>query len=92
MEYELSQLNGKRVVIIRPGYGTQSDSWGGSLVVLGEEYPPRFHFSGVGMAILFSVEDVRKLEEPANELKEVNKIIRLKGPHDYEEAYQTTNA
>ena len=92
MEYELSQLNGKKVVIIRPGYGTQSDSWGGSLVVLGDEYPPQFHFAGIGMAILFSVDDVHKLDEPAKELKEVSKIIRLKGPHDYEATYQETTA
>jgi hypothetical protein len=92
LEHELTLLHNKIVVVVRPGYGTQSDSWGGMLTVLNGDYPPKFHFAGVGMAILFSVEDVRKLDDPTNETREVSKIIRLKGPHDYEEAYQATNA
>jgi hypothetical protein len=87
LEHELAQLNDKRVVVVRPGYGTQSDSWGGSLYVL-DGYPVRFHFAGTGMAIMFSVDDVVKLDEPTDDTREVKKIIRLKGPHDYAETYQ----
>jgi hypothetical protein len=87
-EHELTLLHDKIVVVVRPGYGTQSDSWGGQLTVLNGDYPPKFHFSATGMAILFTVEDVAKLEPPVDNRTE--KIIRLKGPHDYSEAYKVT--
>jgi hypothetical protein len=95
IEHELSQLHNKTVVVIRPNYGSQSDSWVGYLSVLnGTDYPIRFHFAGAGMAILFTVDDVEKLEEQngLNSDRSVDKIIRLKGPHDYSESYKTVDA
>ena len=88
-EHELTLLNGKIVVVVRPGYGTQSDSWGGMLTVLNGDYPPKFHFAGTGMAIFCTVYDVSKLDPSIDERME--KIIRLKGPHDYAQAYQEAN-
>jgi hypothetical protein len=87
-EHELTLLHDKIVVVVRPGYGTQSDSWGGQLTVLNADYPPKFHFSTTGMAIFFTVDDVAKLDPPVDNRTE--KIIRLKGPHDYSEAYKVT--
>ena len=89
LEHELTLLHNKIVVVVRPGYGTQSDSWGGMLTVLNGDYPPKFHFAGTGMAIFFTVDDVSKLDPPVDNRTE--KIIRLKGPHDYAQAYQEAN-
>ncbi len=89
MESELVSLNNEIVVVVRPFYGSQSDSFVGQLSVL-DGYPIRFHFAKEGMAILFTVDDVVKLDPPINCQSE--KIIRLKGPYDYREAYQNVNA
>jgi hypothetical protein len=90
IEHELTLLHGKVVVVVRPGYGTQSDSWGGQLTVLNADYPPKFHFAAMGMAILFTADDVITLDNGVD--GKVDKVIRLKGPHDYAESYQPSNA
>lgn len=89
MESELVSLNNKIVVIVRPGFGSQSDSFVGELIIL-NGYPIRFHFRQEGKAILFTIEDVIKLEDPLD--NQTKKTIRLKGPYDYREAYQNVNA
>jgi hypothetical protein len=88
IESELVSLNNKTVIVVRPNFGAQSDSWGGQLTMLNTNYPPKFHFSATGMAIFFTVDDVVKLDPPVDNRTE--KIIRLKGPHDYSEAYKVT--
>jgi hypothetical protein len=80
-EHELTLLHDKIVVVVRPGYGTQSDSWVGVLTVISNDYPPKFQFSVPNMAILFTVDDVSKLDAPLTGRTE--HIIRLKGPADY---------
>ena len=89
IEHELTLLHDKIVVVVRPGYGTQSDSWGGQLTVLNGNYPPKFHFAAAGMAILFTADDVTTLDNGVD--GKVDRIIRLKGPHDYAETYQEAN-
>ena len=89
MESELVSLNNEIVVVVRPFYGSQSDSFVGHLSVL-DGYPIRFHFRQEGKAILFTVEDVVKLEDPLD--NQTKKTVRLKGPHDYREFYQNVNA
>ena len=89
MESELVSLNGKIVVVVRPFYGSQSDSFVGQLSVL-DGYPIRFHFSQTGKAILFTIDDVVKLDKSID--NQTERIIRLKGPHDYAESYQRSNA
>ena len=76
-EFELSQLHGKRVSIVRPYYGTQSDSWSGDLYVMHGDYPYKFQFHS-SINILFTAEDVSKVE-----VRIPTPIIRLKGPQYY---------
>jgi hypothetical protein len=91
IEHELAQLHGRIVVLVRPGYGQQSDSWTGGIQVISCCYPTRFHFvSNGGQATLFTADDVASIDTPIDDgVKEIAKIIRLKGPNDYKEAYQT---
>ena len=88
VEAELVSLNSKIVVVVRPSYGQQSDSWNGMLQVVKTE-PIRFHFISVGQTMLFTAEDVMKLDPPVDEKTE--KIIRLKGPYDYAQTYQVAS-
>lgn len=75
IEHELNQLNGKLVVMVRQGFGTQSDSWNGIIETQTNAYPLQFQVKAVsGYTILFTAEDVKKIEVS---------IIRLKGPSDY---------
>jgi hypothetical protein len=87
IEHNLHQLNGKRVVVIRPSFGSQSDSWNGELDELnnvGTEFPLRFQFRDGSFAMLFKASDVKKIETHST----VNAVIRLKGPYDYKEQLQ----
>jgi hypothetical protein len=88
IEAELASLNGKMVAVVRPGYGTQSDSWNGQLQTIKSLNPLHFHFISVGQTMLFTADDVSKLDPSIDERME--KIIRLKGPHDYAETYRVT--
>jgi hypothetical protein len=85
LEHELHLLNDKVVSVVRPGYGTQSDHWCGTVHSLTDSYPVRFHFISVGQQILFEVEDVVKIDPPKNPAGERNSepTIRLKGPQEY---------
>ena len=70
----LSELNGKRVYVVIPHYGTQSISFIGIL----EQFSDKFQVSNDFLNILFTVNDVSKIEpHPA---PEINNTIRLKGP------------
>ena len=80
IEHELHQLDGTSVVIVRPGYGTQSDSWIGVIKSLTSSYPIQFHFKTPSdHQIIFYAEDVSKVEQPTFEPA----VVRLKGPRDY---------
>jgi hypothetical protein len=89
MEHELNLLNGKTIVIVRDGFGTQSDSWVGQLTVLPEKYPLGFHFQSTDFAIYFTADDVLKLDDSIDKI--TAKIIRLKGPNDYAQVYQISH-
>lgn len=85
LEHNLHLLSGKQVTVVRPGFGTQSDSCGGIINSLTEDWPIKFHFvSTAGNQILFQVEDVLRIE-PAE-----FPVIRLKGPQDYEQKYTSS--
>ena len=78
LEHNLHLLSGKQVIVVRPGFGTQSDSFDGIINSQTENWPIKFYFVSTGIQILFQVEDVLKIEphtEPS--------VIRLKGPMDY---------
>ena len=83
-EAELCALNGKIVIVIRPGFGQQSDSWMGHLVS-DNSYPRKFTFSSNDLVMIFFAEDVMKLDNSKSE--DVEKIVRLKGPSDYAKTY-----
>jgi glutamine amidotransferase PdxT len=77
-EFELKQLHGKRVTVVRPYYGTQSDSWAGELYLAGVgDYPLKFQFVS-SISILFKADDVVNVETNTP-----IPIIRLKGPQHY---------
>ena len=80
IEAELSSLNTKNVIIVRPNFGKQSDSWQGILFVYTEPTHIKFEMvcSSGGFSMIFEADDVIKIE-----LNKSEKIIRLKGPQDY---------
>jgi len=88
-EAEIAHLDNKVVVIVRPYFGQQSDSFIGNLSVIRNNYPIKFHFEATQLAILFTVDDVSKLEEPIDETRDISKVIYLKGPQDYAEIGKT---
>lgn len=82
IEHQLHQLNGSAVALVRPNYGTQSDSWTGFLTTVeANEYPYRFQFQFAGGAIIFTSDDVVKIDPP--QTLDCKPVIRLKGPQDY---------
>ena len=91
IEHQLNQIAGAKSLtgnvadVVRPGYGTQSDSWVGYLNTVGNEYPLRFQFQYAGGCILFTADDVVRIDPPKDPTDERNQqpIIRLKGPQDY---------
>jgi hypothetical protein len=85
IEHKLNQLNHQPVDVVRPGYGTQSESFVGYLTVFGDHYPLQFQVQHSGGALLFTVDDVVRIDPPKNPTDERNQqpIIRLKGPQDY---------
>ena len=78
IEHLLVELKGQLVIVVRPMFGTQSDSWTDTLIVHDKEYPLQFEVRGT----LFYVSDVSSIES-------AGEIIRLKGPHEYNEKYET---
>jgi len=72
IKQKLDALNNKRVVIVRPFFGTQSDSWAGTLVKL--DYADKFQFSAFNYSVIFESSDVDLIDDD---------IIRLKGPYMY---------
>lgn len=94
IEHQLSQiatnndnLTGNVADVVRPGYGTQSDSWVGYLTIVGRDYPLLFQFQHGDGCIIFTANDVVRIDPPKDPNDERNNqpIIRLKGPYDYRE-------
>lgn len=83
LEHELSLLQDTSVILVLPHFGNVSISHAGTLHVV-NDHPVIFHLinDNGGTAIIFTVEDVNKLENQVPK-----KVIRLKGPHDYREDY-----
>ena len=92
IEHELNQLHGQQVCVVRPYFGSQSDSWTGHLTALrGEDYPLKFHFgTAFHFAILFIADDVVGIDDPQEDIDNHLPTIRLKGPADYVRPYQPT--
>jgi hypothetical protein len=91
LEYELTLLDGKEIVIVIPSFGHISYSFAGKLEVTRmPDLTVGFHFVNQisGIAIIFFSDDVIAIEPPTPQ-RNVH-IIRLKGPYDYKEQYQTT--
>jgi hypothetical protein len=82
LEYEICLLKESSVILVCPHFGNVSFSYVGTLHVI-VDHPILFHFNNdAGIAIIFTVEDVNKLERGIP-----NPVIRLKGPHDYREDF-----
>ena len=82
LEHELNLRRGAIVMVVRPGFGTQSDSWVGTLTVTHADFPMIFQVACANdsMCMIFRADDVTNVE-PTN--KYTCLIIRLKGPLDY---------
>ena len=77
LENILCLNHGKEVIVVRPYFGNQSDSYAAYLTVRTSEFPITFEFTSVGRSTIFQITDVKSVEE-RNKL-----IITLKGPKDY---------
>lgn len=74
----------KMVTLVRPGFGTISDAINGQLNIFTKKYPIIFQICSVGMATIFTIDDVIKLEVPnIDGERQSELIITLKGPQDY---------
>ncbi len=87
LDDKLELMNGKTVTLVRPSFGTQSDSWVGDLLLYDTTtFPVKFQVAANGMATIFTVEDVAstkllEVENPATNCPRL--VITLKGPKDY---------
>ncbi len=79
LDDKLELMNGKTVTLVRPSFGTQSDSWVGDLLLYDTTtYPVKFQVASSGRATIFTHDDVKSTRLNKNEF-----IITLKGPLDY---------
>ncbi len=88
IEHELALLNRKEVTVVRPFFGTQSDSWFGLLTIVPDNnYPMKFEFVKPTSSTVFTAEDVVSVEFSNSQRKQ--NIIRLKGPAEYASKLRT---
>jgi hypothetical protein len=87
LEHELYQLNGRNVILVRPNFGTQSDSWSGELTAFRDQYPVKFQVASAGQSIIFTVDDVNELEKVPDQDHRPGTVIRLKGPLEYIDSF-----
>jgi hypothetical protein len=82
LEHELNNRKGAIVTVVRPGFGTQSDSWVGTLTVTHADYPMIFQVACVNdsLCMIFRGDDITSVDTTN---KYTCLIIRLKGPLDY---------
>ena len=85
LEHELNLRKGTLVMVVRPGYGTQSESWVGTLSVTHKDCPMIFQVQSERGATIFRGDDVVSVEDISNheEQHAPQLLIRLKGPNDY---------
>lgn len=82
LEAKLELMNGKTVILVRPSFGTQSDSWIGDLLMYDTTtYPIKFQVADAGHAIIFTTEDIQSTRLLTS--GETRFVINLKGPKDY---------
>ena len=81
LEHELNLRNGAAVMIVRPGFGTSSDSWEGILTVTHRDFPMIFQVKAPRGATIFRGDDVVSVENTL--VNQPSILIRLKGPMDY---------
>lgn len=89
LETELELFNGEPVILVRPSFGTQSDSWCGDLLPYDTTTSPmKFQVVSdtTGLATIFTTEDIQSTQSVKK--TPVSKphprlIINLKGPKDY---------
>lgn len=84
LETKLCLMADKPVILIRPSFGLQSDSWRGLLSVHTESFPVQFQVVSDGQATVFTVDDVKATKLLKEQLIGPQFIITLKGPKDYE--------
>ena len=84
LEHTLCQLNGIRVILIQPMFGTVSHSFVGILNTTKIDFPVKYHFQGEGIASVFYTKDVQSVEDSHG-----LKVVRLKSPYHYKENYET---
>jgi hypothetical protein len=88
LEAKLELFNGKPVILVRPSFGTISESQVGDLLLYDTTtYPIKFQVSTNGMAIIFTAEDIKStksVERQPHWNEDVPRMmIELKGPKDY---------
>lgn len=85
LEHQLNLLSKSVVIVVKPGFGTQSESISGYLTTISTSYPIKFHLSAEGINMIFTADDVVKLDSVTDERFEDGKcpVVRLKGPMDY---------
>lgn len=83
LEHELNNHKDADVVAVRPGFGTQSESWPGILTVRCTNFPMMFQVQSPRGATIFHASDVASVEDKRLNGIEWQFIVRLKGPMDY---------
>jgi hypothetical protein len=83
LEHELNLRMGAAVMVVRPGYGTQSESWEGILTVTHRDYPMIFQVQAPRGADIFQGNDVTAVEDIDDHNGGPKLLIRLKGPMNY---------
>jgi len=82
LEQELIKLNGQLVTVVRPFFGSQSESFRAPLEVMERADGFWFHLSMENSTMIFKFNDIRFVEgEPTKY------IIYLKEPTDYEVSF-----
>ena len=89
LEHQLCQLNGTEIILVCPQFGTVSHSFVGEFSFSTNNESVVFHFQSSNMSSIFLVDDVEKIE--TSNLPNINKIVRLKSPHQYTEKYNPCN-
>ena len=79
LEEQLISKRGQLVTVVRPFFGSQSESFHSSLDVIEKSDGNLFHLSTDGPSIIFKFSDVKSIEK--------DNVIRLKGPMDYRAEY-----
>ena len=82
IEQQLCALTGQEIILVRPSFGTQSDSWVGDLLPYDTTTSPvKFQAASNGMATIFTTEDVKSTQLLTDRTPSF--VITLKGPKDY---------